>query len=166
MISEKIVASSSILHYRFYRWSFHTTRLQNDTKVRRLKTIPLTNPYVERLTSWWGAAAESIFYLVGAIYIFEQWKQNFSQLLYYFQAGNVRCKLTFLSKKLVCGNYSKYSNCNPILDIKFDSHNGGIRNCHISVMYNDLKMDDRQKHQSDFFPIRAMIFYGVRKLDN
>ena len=54
------IVSSSILFYRFYRWSYHTTRLQNDTKVRRLKTIPLTNPYVERLTSWWGGGGEHI----------------------------------------------------------------------------------------------------------
>ena len=60
MISEMIVVSSSILLNRFYRWSFHTTRLQNDTKVRRLKTIPLTNPYVERLTSRWGGGGEHI----------------------------------------------------------------------------------------------------------
>ena len=60
MISEMIVVSSSILLNRFYRWFFRTTRLQNDTKVRRLKTIPLTNPYVERLTSRWGGGGEHI----------------------------------------------------------------------------------------------------------
>ena len=124
MISEMIVVSSSILLNRFYRWFYHTTRLQNDTKVRRLKTIPLTNPYVERLTSRWGAARRRRAYFIswGPSTFSNNGEQNFSQLLYYFQAGNVRCKLTSLSKKLVlCGNTIVNSNCNPILDIKFDS---------------------------------------------
>ena len=38
----------------------HTSPKRYQSKVRRLKTIPLTNPYVERLTSRWGGGGEHI----------------------------------------------------------------------------------------------------------
>ena len=150
MISEMIVVSSSILLNRFYRWSFHTTRLQNDTKVRRLKTIPLTNPYVERLTSWWGGGGEHILSRGGHLHFRTMENRIFLSSYTIFKQEMYVVSWHFSAKNwyvVTIGN----SNCNSILDIKFDSPCGGIRNCNISVMYNDLKMDDRQKHQSDFF---------------
>ena len=149
MISEMIVVSSSILLNRFYRWFFRTTRLQNDTKVRRLKTIPLTNPYEERLTSRWGGGGEHILSRGGHLHFRTMENRIFLSSYTIFKQEMYVVSWHFSAKNWYVVTIVN-SNCNPILDIKFDSHNGGIRNCHISVMYNDLKLDDRQKHQSDF----------------